>query len=158
MGAAERPPQAHVCTQYAGWGGRMDSPARAARVAHVGFGRGDPPADTSRAGRGRCGWCGGLRAVCGASFSLKQPPFHTCECNGADWSVPSLLVRYQVILKCCIVSGSRPYCKSRRDNLRVTRCAYGMCARTDTSVALTTHSATALQRLPDGKQGEEVTT
>ena len=46
MGAAKMPPQAHICTQYTGWGGRMDSPARAARVAHAGFGRGDPPAMT----------------------------------------------------------------------------------------------------------------
>ena len=46
---------------------------------------------------------------------------------------------------------------SLEEILRVTRCAYGMCARTDTSVALTPHSATALQRLPDGKQGEVTT-
>ena len=63
----------------------------------------------------------------------------------------SLLVRKRVKLKCCIVSGSRPYCESRRDNLRVTRCAYGMCARTDAPSALTPHSATALQRFPEGK-------
>ena len=51
----------------------------------------------------------------------------------------SLLVRKQVILKCCTVSGARSYCESRRDNLLVARCAYGNCARTETPVALTPH-------------------
>ena len=63
----------------------------------------------------------------------------------------SLLVRKRVKLKCCIVSGSRLIGESTRDNMRVSRCAYGMCARTDTPVALTPHSATALQRFPEGK-------
>ena len=45
MGAAKMPPQAHVCTQYTGWGGRMDSPARSARAAQDGFRDGDLPAD-----------------------------------------------------------------------------------------------------------------
>ena len=49
---------------------------------------------------------------------------------------------------------SRPDCESRRDNLQVTRCAYGNCARTDAPSALTPHSATALQRFPEGKQVE----
>ena len=69
----------------------------------------------------------------------------------------SLLVRKQVILKCCIACGSRPYCESRRDNMRVSRCAYGTCARTDAPNDLTPHSACTLQWLPEGKLGEVTT-
>ena len=72
----------------------------------------------------------------------------------SNWSVPSLLVRNQVILICCIACGSRPYRESRRDNMRVSRYAYGTCARTDAPNALTPHSACTLQWLPEGKLGE----
>ena len=75
----------------------------------------------------------------------------------SNWSVPSLLVRNQVILICCIACGSRPYCESRRDNMRVSRCAYGTCARTDAPNDLTPHSACTLQWLPEGKLGEVTT-
>ena len=71
----------------------------------------------------------------------------------------SLLVRKQVKLNCCTVSGLRLNGESRRDIMRerVSSFAYGNCARTDAASALTPHSATALQRLPAGKQGEVTT-
>ena len=65
----------------------------------------------------------------------------------------SLLVCNQVKLKCWAESGSRLNGESRSDNMRVSRCAYGMCARTDAPGALTTHSATALKRLPEASRG-----
>ena len=88
-------------------------------------------------------------------FLLNWPPLHACECKGVNgqYRVYCVLVRNQVILICCIACGSRPYCESRRDNIRVSRCANGMCARTNTPTALTPHSATALKRFPEGKQG-----
>ena len=65
----------------------------------------------------------------------------------------SLLVRKQVKLKCLAESDSRLDGESKRDNMRVSRCAYKMCARTDTPGALTPHSATALKRLPEASRG-----
>ena len=55
MGAAKMPPQAHAYTQYAGWGGRMDSPARAARAAHAGLGAVIRPMPPDERGAGAVG-------------------------------------------------------------------------------------------------------
>ena len=55
-------------TLYAGWGGRMDSPARAARVAHAGLGATIRP---KAAGERGVGAVGGVVA----SGPSAAPPF-----------------------------------------------------------------------------------
>ena len=89
------------------------------------------PLTPDRAGRGRCAvvWWPPGRLKC--LLLIELATVARLRMQGSKWSVPSLLVRNQVILICCIACGSRPYCESRRDNMRVSRCANGMCARTD---------------------------
>ena len=72
-------------------------------------------------------------------------------------SAESTLVRKHVKLKCYTVSGLRLNGESNRDHRRVSGCAYEMRAHTGALCALTPHSATALKRLPESKQGELTT-
>jgi hypothetical protein len=49
-------------------GANNEQPGKGGEGGPCGIRHADPSADTRRAGRERCWWCGGLRTVCGASF------------------------------------------------------------------------------------------
>ena len=108
MGAAKMPPQAHSTR-----GGVEEWTARRGR-------RGRPMPVWARLSA-RCHQTSGARALwvvwwppdrLNCLLLIEAASVSRLRMQWSNWSVPSLLVRNQVILICCIACGSRPYCES----------------------------------------------
>ena len=83
---SKRSPDTRNAHTDGAWGPNNDQPGKSGEGGPCGLRHVDPSADITRAGRERCGWCGGLRAVCGSSFRVNPPPLHACARKGGKGS------------------------------------------------------------------------
>ena len=75
---SKRSPDTRNAHTVRSMGANNEQPGKGGEGGPCGFRHVDPSDDITRAGRERCGWCGGLRAVCGSSFRVNPPPLHAC--------------------------------------------------------------------------------